>query len=82
VEVRLLRANGEVYATVRTSDAEGFSWSLPDIAPGRYLLEAGTDRDHDGELSGPGELYGRWGDGDVLVVDGPRADLDFALAQE
>jgi hypothetical protein len=73
---------GDVYASARTRDVEGFSWSLPAVPPGRYLLEAGTDRDHDGDLSGPGELYGQWADGEVLVVDGPRTGLDFAVAQE
>ncbi len=83
VEVRLLRAGFmDVYATVRTSDVLGFSWSLPDIPPGRYLLEAGTDRNHDGVLSGPGELYGQWDGGAILDVDGARGGLDFALAEE
>lgn len=83
VEVRLLRAGfGDVVKSVRTSDLLGFSWSLPDVPPGRYVLEAGTDRNRDGVLSGPGELYGQWGEGTVLVVDGARAGLDFALAEE
>ncbi len=83
VEVRLLRATGgTVFRSVVTSDVQGFSWSLADVPPGRYLLEAGTDRNRDGLLSGPGELYGRWGDGAFLDVDGSLTGLDFALAEE
>jgi len=83
VEVRLLRApGGTVLRSVVTSDVQGFSWSLADVPSGSYLLEAGTDRNRDGALSGPGELYGRWGDGAILVVDGPLTGLDFALAEE
>jgi len=83
IEVRLLRpGNGALVASTRTNDALGFAWEIPSIPSGRYLLEAGTDRNHDGNLSGPGELYGRWGDGEVLVVDGPREGLDFAIAEE
>ncbi|MCK6461372.1 MAG: S8 family serine peptidase, partial [Planctomycetes bacterium] len=83
VEVRLLRAGTTtVVASARTSDAAGLEWTLPDVPAGRYVLEAGTDRNRDGVLSGPGELYGRWQGGEVLVVDGPRGDLDFAIAGE
>jgi hypothetical protein len=49
------------------------------------VLEAGTDRNFDGVLDGPGEVYGRWRDeqgGETLsVVAGrPRHDLDFAIS--
>ncbi|MFI5403861.1 MAG: S8 family serine peptidase, partial [Planctomycetota bacterium] len=83
VEVRLLRAGFmDVFATARTSDVLGFTWSLDGIPPGRYVLEAGTDRNHDGMLTGPGELYGQWDGGSILDLDGARAGLDFAIAEE
>jgi subtilisin family serine protease len=83
VEVRLVRAGtSTVVASARTSDAQGLLWELPDVPGGRYVLEAGTDRNRDGVLSGPGELYGRWQGGEVLAVDGPRAGLDFAISEE
>ncbi len=83
VEVRLLRAGTTtVAASARTSDVEGLRWTLPEVPGGRYVLEAGTDRNRDGLLSGPGELYGRWQGGEILVVDGPRAGLDFAIGEE
>ncbi|HEX5135788.1 MAG TPA: S8 family serine peptidase [Planctomycetota bacterium] len=83
IEVRLVRVGAEtVEASVKTSEAEGFLWEMPEIPSGRYRLEAGTDRNHDGDLSGPGELYGEWEGGQTLSVSGPREGLDFAVAEE
>jgi hypothetical protein len=81
IEVRIVRpGDGAVVASTRTSDRAGLSWTLPDVPGGKYVLEAGTDRNRDGVLSGPGELYGRWNGGDLVVVDGPQDGLDFAIA--
>ena len=66
-----------------TSEITTFDFSFLDVAPGEYVLEAGTDRNFDGVLDGPGEVYGRWSDenGEVLtVVPGARTDLDFVIA--
>jgi hypothetical protein len=79
IEVRLLDPrNDAVVASVLTSEAQGLRWTIPDVPAGSYRLEAGTDRDRDGSLSGPGELYGSWTG--LVTVSGPRMDLDFALA--
>jgi len=83
VSVRLLRLPlRDVAMAAVTSDLAGFSWSLEGVRPGQYVLEAGTDRNFDGVLSGPGELYGQWNDGEPLVVTAGqnRPDLDFAIA--
>jgi len=84
VEVRLLSLPTlEVAYATTTSSGSQLRWTLSGIAPGRYRLQAGTDRNFDGDLSGPGELFGTWTDGaggDVLVVDGTRTGLDFAIA--
>jgi len=83
IEVRLLTEfTGTVVTSIRTDAAQGLAWTLPAVPAGRYILEAGTDRNHDGILSGPGELYGRWHDGegaDTLFASEPRSDLDFPL---
>jgi serine protease len=85
VEVRLLHATSfDIVARVTTSEDLGLAWDMPSVAEGRYILEAGTDRDFDGDIFDPGEMWGRWTDGqggETLVV-GPGAeitDLDFVL---
>jgi subtilisin family serine protease len=85
VEVRLLHAiTFDIVARVTTSEDAGLAWDMPSVAEGRYILEAGTDRDFDGDLFDPGEMWGRWTDGqggETLIV-GPAAeitDLDFVL---
>jgi subtilisin family serine protease len=54
--VRLLSQNGSVIAETRVSPSGDFS--LPNIPAGTYLLEAGTDPYHDGNLGEPGSFYG------------------------
>jgi subtilisin family serine protease len=83
IEVRLVRAgSGTLLATARTSDVLGFAWTIDAVPAGRYTLFAGTDRNHDGRLDGPGELYGEWHGGGILDVDESVTGLDFALSEE
>jgi serine protease len=85
VEVRLLRfPERTVVMSETTTGAQQLQWTLGPIAAGRYLLEAGTDRDLDGDISDPGEVFGRWRDatGDEVLVVEPgqsRTDLDFTV---
>jgi serine protease len=86
VRVRLLAwPSLAVVREAATSETEAFDFGFGDVAAGEYVLEAGTDRNFDGILDGPGEVYGRWrdgGGGEVLAVvaGAARTDLDFAIA--
>jgi len=85
VRVRLLQLpQGQVVFSALTTDAEQLQWTLGPVGAGHYVLEAGTDRNFDGDISDAGEVFGRWTDGqggEVLVVD-PGAEppvLDFTI---
>ena len=43
-----------------TNAAAQFRYTLTQVPTGTYLLAAGTDRDNDGFLGDPGELFGMW----------------------
>ena len=46
--VRVLTADGsEVVAEVETNAAQGYAYTTPAVAPGTYIIAAGTDRDGD-----------------------------------
>jgi hypothetical protein len=46
--VRVLTADGsEVVAEVETNAAQGYAYTTPAVAPGTYIVAAGTDRDGD-----------------------------------
>jgi len=71
----------------QTNAGASFGYSLPNVAPGRYFLVAGTDRDNDGEIGDEGELFGIWPSSDsplVLEVTGAPviSNLNFALQQQ
>ena len=83
VTVRLLRA-GElsVLMSATTTQTEMLAFSFVGVPPGSYLLEAGTDRNLDGDITDAGEVFGRWQDGDggdVLEVAGSLSGLDFTI---
>jgi serine protease len=48
----------ETVAQVQTTAATGYPIAFTDVAPGRYILAAGTDRDGDGKIGDPGEAFG------------------------
>jgi len=86
VHVRLLQLPlGTVVFSALTTDAEQLQWTLGPVRAGLYILEAGTDRNFDGDISDPGEVFGRWTDeqgSDVLAVvppDAPLGTLDFTI---
>ncbi|RIH81362.1 Thermophilic serine proteinase [Calidithermus terrae] len=51
-----LRQGSTLVAEARAD--RGGSFALENVPAGRYTLEAGNDRDHDGVLGEPGEFYG------------------------
>jgi len=61
VHVRLLDADsGALLQQTRADAAGGWRLDFPEpIAPGRYHIVAGTDRDGDGDLAEPGEAVAR-----------------------
>jgi serine protease len=69
-----------------TDAAANYAWTLPSVAPGRYFLVAGTDRDNDDELGDEGELFGIWPSNDtpqILTLTGNPSvlsGLDFTVA--
>jgi len=75
---------GAVISSVRTTLAQGLIWTLAGVPAGKYRIEAGTDRNFDGQITGPGEVWGRWSDAtgnQILAVAGagPIAGLDFTI---
>ena len=45
---------------VQTTAGSSFQFAMGAVTPGTYLLVAGTDRDIDGFIGDPGELFGAW----------------------
>jgi serine protease len=69
---------------VQTTAGSSFEFAMGSITPGTYLLVAGTDRDNDGFIGDPGELFGAWPslDAPQAIVIGPGDNLtgrDFAM---
>ena len=49
--MQILSADGsQIIANVVTVAAQGYVYSLPAIAPGEYIVTAGTDRDSDSSI--------------------------------
>ena len=70
-----------------TTAANGFAYSFAGVAPGSYLLAAGTDRNNDNDISDAAELFGVFPSLDQLLVIDVAAgevigDLDFALEEQ
>ncbi len=85
--VRLLQSPGrEFVAETKTTVAEGLRFSFAGIQPGEYILEAGDDRDFDGEVGGPGDVGGVYqdeGGGTILVIEeggAPVPGLDVPIS--
>lgn len=55
-------------ATVTTTVQEGYAWTIPDLPRGRYFLAAGVDLDSNGSIGDPGEPFGGYPGGAVLVL--------------
>jgi len=85
VEVRLVDVGTlRPVFSVKTSQLQQLQWTLADIGPGRYVLEAGTDRNYDGDISDPGEVFGRYRDTkgaeEIFIAPGKNlSDLDFTI---
>ncbi|MHC4730666.1 MAG: S8 family serine peptidase, partial [Planctomycetota bacterium] len=85
VHVRLLQLpRRNVVFSATTTEAEQLQWTLGPVGAGSYLLEAGTDRNFDGDISDAGEVFGRWTNeqgGAVLdvVPDTELPALDFTI---
>jgi len=83
VEVRLVHAStGKIVQSVVTSDTRALVWSLAGIPSGSYRLVAGTDRDFDGDLDDPGELFGAWrdsGGSELLRLSGGETRAGLAI---
>jgi len=57
-----------------TNAAAGYPIAFPDVAPGSYILVAGTDRNGDGNIGDPGEAYGLYPNTtDPVLLDVPAA---------
>jgi hypothetical protein len=85
VEVRLLQLPQRIVVfSATTFESQQLQWTLGPVGAGQYVLEAGTDRNFDGDISDAGEVFGRWtnaqGD-EVLDIDPEEAlpVLDFAI---
>jgi len=59
-----------------------YRYSFAEVAPGSYLVMAGTDSDHDGAICGPGEACGSYplltDPAAVTVTTGDLTGIDFS----
>jgi len=63
VIVEILASDGStVVASVTTTAAEGYSWSVPGLPRASYYLRAGVDLDSNGIIGEPGEPFGAYPD--------------------
>ncbi len=78
--VRLLQSPTlAVVATTETTAGGLLQWQLANVVAGSYVLAAGTDRDLDGRIDDPGEVYGTL-PGVVDVTAGLNiANLDITI---
>jgi subtilisin family serine protease len=83
VEVESFETGGQAIVNPANGDLD---WEIPDLAPGDYIIVAGSDDDGDGFIGGEGDvylgLYPSLSDPEVVTkVEGePLQDLDFAVA--
>jgi len=63
VIVEVLASDGStVVASVTTTAAEGYAWSIQGLTPASYFLRAGVDLDSNGVIGEPGEPFGAYPD--------------------
>lgn len=82
IQIRLIRvSDGAEIQRVMTSELQSLRWNLGVIAPGRYRLQAGTDRNFDDAINDSGELFGEWQEGGELLIEvgRPRRDLSITI---
>jgi serine protease len=88
-DVFVLLVDADTLATryqAQTNAAAGFRFTLPELAAGRYLLVAGTDRNNNDFLGDDGEAFGAWPSLDaplaVPIAQGQRLqNMDFAIEE-
>ncbi len=79
--VRVLTADGsEVVAEVETNAAQNYAYTTPAVAPGTYIVAAGTDRDGDSVICDIEDACGL-SPGQVIVSSSSEgvANVDFLL---
>lgn len=69
-----------------TNAGANFAWTLGNVAPGTYLLVAGTDRDNNNFLGEEGELFGAFPSMDTplalqITAGQTLSGLEFALRE-
>ena len=69
-----------------TTAGNSFRFAMGSVAPGTYLLVAGTDRDNDGLLGDAGELFGAWPSLDdpqaiTIAAGNNTTGLDFGMQE-
>jgi len=86
IEVRLIdNETGTTLLTVTTKEAQDLTWTIREVPVGEYRIEAGTDRNFDGDLDDPGEVYGEWRDALmnrvlIMIDDSSLVGLDFTIS--
>ncbi len=71
-------ATDSVIAQTDTDAGRGLAFTLGGVRAGHYVLAAGTDRDGDGELGGPGETFGQ---ASLDVAAGDRLAAEIRLIE-
>jgi len=74
--VLLINQENQVVAEAATSDAEGYAYLIPNLAPGSYTVVAGTDPDDDDRINNAGEAFGAYGD--LVQLGQNMYGVDFA----
>ena len=67
-----------IAAQVETDAARHYAFTLPSLAPGTYIVLAGTDRDGDGVLCETADTCGVYGA--IVTLTAGRMQTDIALA--
>ncbi len=72
--------SGEIMASTETDDGVNFAYTLEGLAPGSYLLIAGTDLDGDGEICEQTDLCGSFEGAVSVTADTPASEVDFVVS--
>ena len=73
----------ETEAGAVTNERLGYTFEMPSVPFGEYIVAAGTDRDGDGFICDEGEACGIWprvDDPVVLEVEGDETAMDFGVS--
>ncbi len=75
-------ATGDTVKEFSATAANGYRYSLADLAPGDYDIVAGTDRDDDGLICEPVDSCGIFRTAIKVTAGSSRSDVDIAMQNQ